>query len=87
MAVSTILSTKGQVILPVAIRNARGWRPGTSLIVEDTVEGVLLRAAPLFAVAEPSAVYGSLNDGGPPLALEDMDAAVAREARRRDAGD
>ncbi len=29
-AATTTLSTKGQVILPVAIRNARGWGPGTS---------------------------------------------------------
>ena len=42
------LSTKGQVILPKSIRQRRRWDVGTRLIVEDTPEGVLLRAAPIF---------------------------------------
>src|SRR6266566_7381011 len=32
---ATTLSTKGQVILPKAIRERRHWGPGTRLLVED----------------------------------------------------
>ena len=40
---TTVVSTKGQVILPKAIRQQRRWEAGTRLVVEDTPDGVLLR--------------------------------------------
>lgn len=86
-SLTTTLSTKGQIILPAAIRKARAWPPGTRLMVEDTTEGVLIKAAPLFPVTKPADVYSSLPHKGSPLTLEEMDAAVAAEARRRHAGD
>jgi AbrB family looped-hinge helix DNA binding protein len=42
---TTVVSTKGQVILPKAIRDGKGWRPGQQLIVEETRDGVLMRPA------------------------------------------
>jgi AbrB family looped-hinge helix DNA binding protein len=64
------LSTKGQVILPKSIRQRRRWDVGTRLIVEDTPEGVLLRAAPIFKPTRPDDVFGSLEVAGPPKTLE-----------------
>lgn len=83
---TTTVSTKGQVILPKAIREARRWQAGTRLTVENTPEGVLLKASPAFAPSSAEAVFGSLRHEGAALSLDEMDAAVAREARRR-AGD
>jgi AbrB family looped-hinge helix DNA binding protein len=80
---TTTVSTKGQVILPKAIRQQRCWDAGTQLIVEDTDEGVLLKAAPLFASTEVDAVFGSLAYSGNPKTIEEMEAAIAAEARRR----
>jgi AbrB family looped-hinge helix DNA binding protein len=80
---TTVVSTKGQVILPKAIRQQRRWDAGTRLVVEDTPDGVLLRPAPLFPVTKPKDVFGSLRHSGPPKTLEEMEAGVAREARRR----
>jgi AbrB family looped-hinge helix DNA binding protein len=80
---TTTVSTKGQVILPKAVREQRRWGAGTRLTVETTDEGVLLKAAPLFAPTEIDAVCGSLGFGGEALTIEEMDAAVAAEARRR----
>jgi len=80
---TTTVSTKGQVILPKAVRDHRRWAPGTRLTVEDTPDGVLLRAAVLFAPRQVDDVFGSLAYKGPALSLEDMDRAVAEEARRR----
>ena len=82
---TTIVSTKGQVILPKAIRQQRRWDAGTRLVVEDTPEGVLLRAAPLFPVTKPKDVFGSLPHSGAPRSLAEMDAGIAAEARRRHA--
>jgi AbrB family looped-hinge helix DNA binding protein len=83
---TTIVSTKGQVILPKAVRQQRCWEAGTRLTVEDTDEGVLLRAAPLFAPTEIDAVFGSLHFAGKAKTIEEMDGAVAAEARRRARG-
>ena len=80
---TTTVSTKGQVILPKTIREQREWAAGTRLIVEDTKEGVLLRRAPLFAPTRMEDVFGSLKAKGPARSIEEMDAAVAAEARRR----
>ena len=82
---TTIVSTKGQVILPKAIRQQRRWGAGTRLVVEDTPEGVLLRPMPLFPVTKPKDVYGSLPHRGAPRSLEEMQAGIAIEARRRHA--
>lgn len=82
---TTFVSTKGQIILPKAIRESRRWLAGTRLIVEETIEGVMLKPAPLFPRTEVDQVFGSLKAyyDGPPLSIEDMDAAVMAEARRR----
>ncbi|HLW90043.1 MAG TPA: AbrB/MazE/SpoVT family DNA-binding domain-containing protein [Roseiarcus sp.] len=80
---ATRISTKGQVILPKAIRDQRNWRPGTRLIAENTAEGVLLKAAPSIPRTKPKDVFGMLAHSGAPMTLEDMDAAITAEARRR----
>jgi AbrB family looped-hinge helix DNA binding protein len=80
---TTVISTKGQVILPKAIREQRHWAAGTRLTVEDTPDGVLLKAVPLFAQTTVKSVFGSLHHDGPALSLDDMDKAVAKEATRR----
>jgi AbrB family looped-hinge helix DNA binding protein len=80
---TTTVSTKGQVILPKAVRQQKQWAAGTRLTVENTDDGVLLRAAPLFAPTEIDRVCGSLGFTGKAKTIEEMDAAVAAEALRR----
>ncbi len=79
----TTVSTKGQVILPKAIRQRRKWEAGTRLIVEETADGVMLKRAPAFAPTRPADVFALLPHRGDPKSVEDMDAAVLAEARRR----
>ncbi len=80
------VSTKGQVILPEAVRRALHWEAGTRLIVENTPEGVLLRPLPVFAGTRPEDVFGRLACGGAPRSPADMEAGVLAEAKRRHAG-
>ena len=80
---TTVISTKGQVILPKAIRDQLRWAPGTKLTVENTPDGVLLKASPIFPPTRIEDVCGSLRYDGPTISLEEMDAAIAREAIRR----
>ena len=84
---TTTMSTKGQVILPKTIRQRRNWTTGTRLVVEDTPEGVLLKAAPVFAPTRPEDVAGMLAYRGRPKSLDEMDAAITAEVRRRHARD
>jgi AbrB family looped-hinge helix DNA binding protein len=84
---TTTVSTKGQVILPSAIRRRREWVAGTRLLVEETAEGVLLRPVPAFVETRPKDVFASLPHSGKPKTLEEMDAGVLAEARRRHARD
>jgi AbrB family looped-hinge helix DNA binding protein len=79
----TTVSTKGQVTLPSAICKRREWDAGTRLLVEDTPDGVLLKPAPVFAETRPEDVFGSLPHRDRPKTLEEMDAGVLVEARRR----
>lgn len=82
---TTTLSTKGQVILPIAIRRRKHWDAGMRLVVEDTSEGVLLKPAPLFPPTQPEQVFGSLSHSGPPKTLEEMRAGIEAEVKRRHA--
>lgn len=79
----TTVSTKGQVILPKAIRQRWQWDAGTRLTVEETPDGVLLKQAPAFSSTQPNAVFGMLAFAGEPKTLEEMEAGILAEARRR----
>lgn len=82
-SLKTKVSTKGQVILPKPIRERRHWSPGTELIVEETAEGVLLKSATLVPRTEPDKVFGMLAFQGRPKTVEEMNAGILAEAKRR----
>ncbi|HMN74180.1 MAG TPA: AbrB/MazE/SpoVT family DNA-binding domain-containing protein [Rhodoblastus sp.] len=80
---TTIVSTKGQVILPKPIRARRRWEAGTRLSVEETADGVLLKSAPHFEPTKSEDVFGSLPFAGKPKSIDEMNASVLAEAKRR----
>ncbi len=80
------VSTKGQVVLPKAVRRILGWEAGTRLVVEEAEGGVLLKAARAFAETRPEDVFGCLAGEGPARSVEEMKAGVLAEAKRRHAG-
>ena len=79
---TTTVSTKGQVILPKSIRQARHWEAGTRLVVEDGPEGVMLKAVPHFPETRPEQVFGCLSYKG-----EAKSIGIMAEARKRHARD
>ena len=60
LELTTTISSNGQVILPEAIREQRHWAAGTELTVEDTPDGVLLKAKPVFVPTRPTLWFLSL---------------------------
>jgi AbrB family looped-hinge helix DNA binding protein len=77
-----ILSERGGIVLPDDLRQKRGWKSGTRLIVENTSDGVLLRSEPLFAPTRPEDVFGSLAYKGKPKTIEEMRLGGASNAKR-----
>jgi len=79
----TRLSTKGQVILPKAIRSVHDWRPGTEFEIEDRGDAVLLKAVRRRGTTRWEDLGAHANYRGPRLSIRDMDGAIEAEARRR----
>ncbi len=82
-SLKTRVSTKGQVILPKAIRDRRGWTAGAELIVEDRPEGVLLRTSPKIFPSKVEDVRGCLAPVDRVVSIEEMHQALLDEAARR----
>ena len=80
---TTKLSSKGQIILPRAVREAHRWQPGTEFIVEDTGDGILLRPARSVAPTRIEEVAGRLRVEEPARTLEEMEAAIDAEVKQR----
>jgi AbrB family looped-hinge helix DNA binding protein len=81
----TRLSTKGQVILPKAIRDRHRWKPGMALDIEDRPDGVLLKPVETKKKLTIDDWPGIVKYKGPPRTIEEMDAAIVKEVRRRHA--
>ena len=82
---TTIVSTRGRVTLPKAVRETLRWCAGTRLTVESTADGVLLKPEPAFAANRPDDVFGCLAGDAPPRSLADMEVGILEESRRRHA--
>ena len=84
---TTVVSTKGQVILPKAIRDQHRWDSGTRLMVESTGDGVLLKAASVFTPTRAQDVFGSLPRRGGPKTVAEMKIGIEAEMKQRHARD
>ena len=57
---TTKLSSKGQIIIPKALREAYNWQAGLEFAVIDTGDGILLKPTPTFAATTLEQVAGCL---------------------------
>lgn len=58
----TRLSSKGQIIIPQAIRTAHKWLPGLEFCVIETEEGILLTPVNPFKPTSIDSFVGPLHD-------------------------
>ena len=80
----TRLSTKGQIVLPLNIRNSKAWKPGMELTVEETAEGVLVKPVRRFPLSRVEDVAGCLHRKGVKArTLAEMKAGIADFIRER----
>ena len=75
------LSSKGQIVIPKAIRAAHQWEAGQKLELIDTGDGILLRPEKPFPQTSIESVASILKYTGKPKSLEDMEAAIAKVAK------
>jgi AbrB family looped-hinge helix DNA binding protein len=84
---TTRISTKGQIILPKALRDAHRWSPGTKFSIEPLAGGVLLRPLRPFPASRLADVAGVLRYTGRPKSIAAMKSAIGKRAKeRRDRG-
>jgi AbrB family looped-hinge helix DNA binding protein len=79
----TQISTKGQVVLPKAVRDLRGWRAGDKLVVENRPEGVLLRRVEAETHTRIEDVAGCLGPAKRKASVEEISSVSADYVRRR----
>lgn len=80
---TAVVSKEGHIILPNAICDALGWVPGTRLAIEYARGGLFLKETSAFAPSALDTLFGSLRHAGHALSVEDMHAAIVREAADR----
>lgn len=79
---TTLLSSKGQVIIPKAIRSSNHWRSGTRFVVEEVQGGVLLKPLSNFPATSLENGLGCVGYSGVAISLDEMQAAVDEEIAR-----
>lgn len=80
---TTRLSSKGQLVLPKAIREAGDWTEGTEFVVERVPEGVLLRPVRPLPATRLEDVIGCAGYRGPARSMADMTRAIAKGVKAR----
>ena len=80
---TTTLSTKGQLILPKAVRDRRGWTAGDRLVVEERPDGLLLRRDTPLAPTRLEDVAGMLHDPSRPKLTPEAEKEGIAEGFRR----
>lgn len=83
---TTRLSSKGQVMLPKAIRDHYHWSTGTELEIEPLPDGVVMRPRKPLASMSLDDVVGCAGYRGPAKSLDDMQDAIIRGVREHHAG-
>lgn len=73
---TTKVSSKGQVIIPKALRDKHQWQPGQELVATDMGNGILLTPATPFPETALEDVMGCLAYEGSPKTLDEMEAAI-----------
>lgn len=74
---TTILSSKGQIIIPKPLRDAHHWQPGQRLTIIDSGDAILLKPVEPFPETCIADVAGCLPYKGKAKSLAEMEEAIA----------
>ena len=79
---TTRLSSKGQVIIPKAVRNAHRWEAGLDFLVIDTGDGILLKPKAPFEATVLADVAGMFKTKVPVRSDAEIKAALVEKMQR-----
>ncbi len=86
MQIETVLSAKGQIVIPKAIREANHWAPGMRMTIENTPQGMWLKPIANKKTLTAMQVAGCADYKGPTKTIEDMNDAIRIGMKSRMAG-
>ena len=69
---AVLISTKGQIVLPVAVRKALGLTPGMRVNVKVTGKSAQITPAPAKKTVSLKEIQSLLKYDGPAVAVGDM---------------
>ncbi len=78
----TVLSSKGQLIIPKTIRQAHGWHSGDKFVVVEQDNGILLKPATPYSQLTIDDVIGCAGYRGKKKSLKEMEAGIAKGAKK-----
>ncbi len=76
------LSSKGQIVIPKALRSRYNWNAGQKLSVIDTGDGILLKPSRAFETTEIEQVTGILKYSGKAISMDEMEEAIKTGAQK-----
>ena len=80
---TTTLSSRGQIVIPKGLRESRRWHAGTSFVVEEVPQGILLKPVSTFTPSDLDDVMGCTAYRGPALSQADIDRALTADIAER----
>lgn len=80
---TTRLSSKGQMVIPKALRDALRWTSGLRVRVVQSADGLLIRPQSAFPASELSQVSGLLKDRVATRTDKEIAAALRADLRER----
>lgn len=69
---AVLVSTKGQIVLPIEVRRALGLKPGMRVNVKIEGKGARITPAPVKKTVTLEDIQALLEYKGPAIAVEDM---------------
>ena len=79
----TTLSSKGQIVIPLQIRQSHGWGAGLSFTIIDEGDALVLKPMAKKKSTMLGDVVGCAGYTGLKKSLAEMDAGILEEARKQ----
>ena len=83
--VTTLLSSKGQIVIPRRICRSHKWRKGVEFIIEESGDSLILKPNKPFRPTSFDEIYGCLKFKGRKKSLKEMGKAMSIGAEKSNA--
>ncbi len=78
----SVLSSKGQLVIPKTIREAHGWHSGDKFIIIEVDNSLVLKPMTPYGDLNIDDVIGCVDYRGKRKSLKEMDQGIAKGAKK-----